>query len=209
LFAACIRSGAAHAFPAIADARVARDVVVSVAREDGRAVAPAAVEALVERLGTDIGQLMGEIEKLSLHVGGRRIEVDDVRDLVGHARARAVEELTDRIARRDLAGAVGVLRGLLDAGEPALRITAFLAANVRRALHVADLADAGLGREEIAQRLRIPGWLVAKSLGRGRAADLIRTQRALRQVDLDLKRSRPAEATLERMLLEISRPTGA
>lgn len=214
LFAACIRSGDAHAFPAVADTRVARDIVVSFAREDGSLVAPAAVEALVERLGTDIGQLMGEIEKLSLHVGGRRIEVEDVHSLVGQVRARAVEELTDRIARRDLGGAIGVLRGLLGAGEPALRIVAFLAANVRRALHVADLADAGLGREEIAQRLRMPGWLVAKSLGRGRAVDLIRTQRALHQVDLDLKRSRPADATLERMLLEItagriSRPTGA
>jgi DNA polymerase III delta subunit len=186
------------------DARAARDAVVFFAREDGHAVAPAAVEALVERLGMDIGQLMGEVEKISLHVGGRRIDVDDVRDLVGHARARAVEELTDRIARRDLAGAATVLRNLLAAGEPALRIVGFLAANVRRALHVADLADAGLGREEIAQRLRMPGWLVGKSLGRGRAVDLTRALEAIRQVDLDLKRSRPAEATLERMLLEIT-----
>lgn len=206
LFAACVRAGSAHAFAPFADARAARDAVVLFAREDGRAVAPAAVDALIERLGTDVGQLMGEVEKLALHVGERRVEVDDVRKLVGHARARAVEELTERIARRDLAGAAAVLRGLLEAGEPALRIVGFLSANVRRALHVADLADAGLGREEIAQRLRMPGWLVGKSLGRGRAVDLIRMLEAIRQVDLDLKRSRPAEATLERMLLEITGP---
>src|SRR5262249_34345450 len=145
LFAACIRAGSAHAFASVTDARVARDAVVLFAREDGVAIAPAAVDALIERLGTDLGQLMGEVEKLALHTG-RRIEVDDVRTLVDHARARAVEELTDRIARRDLAGAAAVLRSLLDAGEPALRIVGFLAANVRRALHVADLADAGLGR---------------------------------------------------------------
>jgi hypothetical protein len=50
----------------------------------------------------------------------------------------------------------------------------------------------------------MPGWLVGKSLGRGRAVDLTRALEAIRQVDLDLKRSRPAEATLERMLLEIT-----
>jgi DNA polymerase III delta subunit len=117
-----------------------------------------------------------------------------VRAVVTAARAHGVEELTDRLARRDVAGAARVLRQLLAEGEPAIKVVAFVAANLRRALHVAELAEAGLGEGEIARRLGMPPWLVAKNAGRVRAADLIRALLVLRRLDLELKSARDADA---------------
>ncbi len=205
LQAACIRAGAAFGFPAVAERRAQQAWVVRLARERGHDMAPTAVDELLDRVGADLGPLAGEVEKLALHAGaGKRLEPAHVRAVVASVRPHGVVELTDRLARRDLAGAARALRGLLAEGEPPIRLLAFLAANLRRALHVAELAEAGLTAEQIGQRLGMPGWLVSKSLGRGRAPALARALVVLERLDLELKSSRPAEAAFDAALLEIA-----
>ena len=204
LFGTCLRAGAGHGFPAL-EPRAAPPWVVRLARERGHEISPAAAQELVERSGADLGVLDGELEKLSLHIGPRtRIEATHVRAMVAAARAHGVEELTDRLARRDRAGAARMLRQLLAEGEPPIRLIAFLASNLRRALHVSELSETGLGPEEIGQRLNMPAWLVGKSLGRGKAKDLARALFVLRRVDLELKSARAGEAVLDAALLEIA-----
>jgi DNA polymerase-3 subunit delta len=205
LFAACVRAGVAYGFPPLSDLRAAQPWVVRLARERGHEIAPSAAEELLERCGTDLGVLAGEVDKLSLHAGrGARIEPAHVRAVVSAVRAHRVEELTDRLARRDLAGAARMLRRLLEEGEPPIRVVAFLAANLRRALHVAELKEAGLGPDEIAQRLRMPAWLVRRSLGRGRARNLVTALLVLRRLDLELKSARAGDAAFDAALLEIA-----
>jgi len=109
-------------------------------------------------------------------------------------RAAAVEELADHLARRDPRGAHRALAGLLSAGEPPIRIVAFLAASLRRALHVAELADQGLGQDAIAARLGMPGWLVRRVQSTRSAGQLERSLVTLRELDVALKTSRPAAA---------------
>ncbi len=205
LFVACVRAGAGFGFPALDDPRAVQPWVVRLAREAGRQIAPAAVQELIERSGTDLGVLAGELEKLGLHAGpGTRIEVAHVRAIVAAVRGHEVDELTDRLARRELPGAARVLRQLLAEGEPPIRLVAFLAANLRRALHVAELAEGGLGPDEIAGRTGMPAWLVGRTLGRGRAADLVRALMVLRRLDLELKSPRSPEAAFDAALLEIA-----
>jgi DNA polymerase-3 subunit delta len=204
LLAACVRAGAAFAFPPV-DPRTAQTWVVRLAREQGHDIVPAAAQELVDRSGVELGVLAGEIAKLSLHVGTKkRIELAHVRELVAAVRPRAVEELTDRLARRDLAGALHVLRELLAGGEPPVRAVAFVAANLRRALQVAELAEAKLTADEIAARLGMPPWLVTRSLGRGSARQLARALLVLRRLDLELKNTRPVEAVFEAAIFEIA-----
>jgi len=196
LFAACLRAGAAFGFPRV-DARGAQSWVVRFARERG--------QEFVDRSGTDLGVLASEVEKVSLHVGPAvRIEPPHVRAVATAARVHEVQELTDRLATRDRVGAMRILRSLLTEGEPPIRAAAFLAAHLRRALHVAELEERGLGPEAIAAHLGIPSWLVQRIGGRGRARDLERALGVLRRLDLELKNSRPAEAVFEVALLEMA-----
>ncbi len=209
LFAACLRAGVGFGFPAL-DLRTAVQWVVRLAREQGHDIVPAAAQQLVERAGRELGVLAGEIEKLSLRVGaGGRIALDDVRAVVAGVRGHEVQELTDRLARGDAAGAARTLRLLLAEGEPPIRVVAFLAANLRRALQVVELAEQGMGAGEIAGRLGVPPWLVDRNLGRGRAADLVRALLVLRRLDLRLKSTRAAEAAFDAALLEIAAATPA
>lgn len=209
LMAACIRAGAAYGFAPL-DPRGAQAWVARLARERGHEIASPAVEELIDRSGADLGVLAGELDKLSLHVGqGRRIQPDHVRAIVAAVRPRGVDELTDRLGRRDLAGACRVLRELVAAGEPPVRLVAFLAANLRRALQVAELAEAKLPQDEIAARLGMPPWLVSRNVGRGTARGLERALLVLRRLDLELKSTRPTEAVLEAAVFEIVRGEGA
>jgi len=81
---------------------------------------------------------------------------------------------------------------------------AFLAANLRKALLIRELAEAGVPREEIARRPGLWWKLVERTLASGRAADIVRALLVLRRLDLELKSARDAEAAFEAALLEIA-----
>ena len=124
--------------------------------------------------------------------------------MVAAMRAHAIEELTDRLAHRDAAGALRTWRGLVTAGEPPLRIVAFLASNLRRALHVSELLAAGLREDEVAGGLGMPAWLVSRQARRGAPAALEAGIAALADLDVALKSSRPDVATFEATLLRLA-----
>ena len=176
LAAACLKAGAAYGFARVDErgaaewvARLVRIPSVSPAQAGPRAgeAGEARIAAAVTGWFRDLG---GEVDKLALHVGeGARIEPKHVRSVVAAVRQHAVDDLTTHLARKNAAGAARALRLLLAEGEPPVRLLAFLGANFRRALHVAELSEAGLGQAEIAARLHMPPWLVGRIAGQGRA----------------------------------------
>jgi DNA polymerase-3 subunit delta len=207
LLAAFERAGAAFAVPRVTEPQALQEWVVRLAGEAGQAIRPAAAARLVERTTLDLAGLASEVEKATLFAGpGTTVEVEHVDAIAAGGRAAAVEALSDRLARGDHAGAAHALRGLLRAGEPPLRIVAFLAANLRRTLHVAELAERGLGRDAIAAALGMPGWLVRRIQDRREAVRLERGLDVLRRLDLELKTSRPPGAVLDAALAALVQP---
>lgn len=210
LLAAFERDGGAFAFPRVTDAGVLQDWVVRLARELGHELRPAAATLLVDRTSLDLAGLASEVEKASLYAGaGVAIDREHIEATAVVGRAAAVDELSDRLARGDRVGAHRALRALLRAGEPPLRIVAFLAASLRRALHVAELAEQGLGQDAIASRLGMPGWLVRRIQDGRRAAQLEQALDTLRTLDRELKSSRPPGAAFEAALATVAGPPRA
>jgi len=206
LHATWAKAGAAVAFPR-PEPRAVPGWVLTLARERGHAIGPATVERLLERTGMDLARVDDELEKLSVSVGPNApIERPQVEALVAATRAHAIEELADRLARRDLRGAIRSLRGLLASGEPPLRIVAFLASNLRRALHVCELLAAGVPEAQVAGRLGMPPWLVSRQASRGSPDALEAALAALAELDVALKSSRPEAAAFETAVLAIAGP---
>ncbi len=206
LHATWAKGGAAVAFQR-PEPRAVPAWVTTLARERGHAIAPGTVERLLERTGTDLARVDDELEKLSVSIGpNAAIERPQVDSLVAATRAHAIEELADRLARRDLSGAIRSLRGLLASGEPPLRIVAFLASNLRRALHVCELLAAGVPEAQVAGRLGMPPWLVSRQASRGSPEALEAALAALAELDVALKSSRPEAAAFETAVLAIAGP---
>src|SRR5262249_57904321 len=99
--------------------------------ERGHTLRPDAPVLAVDGTPADLGMLASELDKTSLYAGeGVAIEARHVAATVTGGRAAAVEEVSDRLARRDLAGASRALRSLLHAGEPPIRLAAVLDASL-------------------------------------------------------------------------------
>jgi hypothetical protein len=77
-----------------------------------------------------------------------------------------------------------------------------VASNLRRSLHVSELLAAGLSEGEVAGRLGMPPWLVARA-NRGDPVALERALVALAELDVALKSSRPEAAEFEATVLAI------
>lgn len=160
----------------------------------GVRLAPDAARLLAEAAGSELRVLASELEKLATYVGaGGQIGPAEVRLLTPTTRQARVFDLTDALARRDRARALGLLHELLAAGESPLGIVALTAFQTRALIQVKALAQRGLRPPQIAQTAGMAPFVVEKSLPLARQfsfAQLEAAHRALLRVDTALKLSK-------------------
>lgn len=77
----------------------------------GLAIAPKALQILVEHIGNDLNRINNEIDKLSVNLGGTRIITEDaIETFVGISKDYNVFELQDAISKRNLAKAISIVQ---------------------------------------------------------------------------------------------------
>lgn len=142
---ACVTLGAAKERSGALTRESIDDVVRHTIREFGKRLTPEAHELIVRRAGTELALLTGELEKLCLYVGERpAIAEEDVRLVVRDMAESWIFDFTGALATRQLARALPLLRGLLAQGEPALRLLAMIAREVRMLLVARECLDGAL-----------------------------------------------------------------
>jgi len=102
-----------------------------------------ALDLFVMLTGGDTRQIENELEKIDLYLAAeRRVKAEQVRTLVPLSRAGVMFELSNTLARRDLGGALALIRRLLDRGESAIGILlAAVLPTVRNLLLAKDLME--------------------------------------------------------------------
>lgn len=121
------------------------DVVAHAMRAHGKELADDAHQLVVRRAGSDPAMLSMELEKLCLYVGARRtITADDVRAAFRDMAESWIFDFTAALTSRQLERALPLLRGLLEQGEPPLRLLAMIAREVRMLLLARESLDADL-----------------------------------------------------------------
>lgn len=107
----------------------------------------AALELLVELLGTDSVTLDGEAEKIILYMHGanRLFGPDDALALAGFARTRNPFELSNAVCARRPADAAGAAAAMLASGAEPLALLSQISRAVERLLKVKRLSLAGEG----------------------------------------------------------------
>ena len=176
------------------------------AREDhGLELEIEAARALVAAIGSHLGVLVTELEKLASFATGRdRITLDDVRAVGGYV------PRVDRWAWFDLVGerrydeALGLLQELLESGESAVGLVAGMGSHLLRV----GIAVAG-GREALEKELPPNQRWLARRIGPAASAwtveeidaavaDLLRTDRLLKSAPLSDRQA------IEELLLRLS-----
>lgn len=102
----------------------------------GGSIVPAAVGLLAGLVGSNLWTMAGEIEKLVLFAGERRIEEADVRTLVASAQDASIFTLVDAILEPDVTRSEKLLQQMLGEGAAA----AYLLYMLHRQLHLIILA---------------------------------------------------------------------
>jgi DNA polymerase-3 subunit delta len=189
--------GAVVACEPVPEPKAAEWCVERIRRRHGGEIERAAATLLVERIGSDLGRLDGELAKLAAAGDGGRVGIDLVRSMVGPSREEEAWLLQEVLLQADPAAAVRKIRELIEISRAAPQQLTWGLSDLARKLHeAASLREAGRNEQEIAASLRLWGPSRALIL----AASKHRGSRSLaaslhRSVDLDfrIKRGRAGD----------------
>ncbi|MEZ6242554.1 MAG: DNA polymerase III subunit delta [Phycisphaerales bacterium] len=129
-------------------------------KRHGATIEPAAATTLVERVGTDLSRLDGELEKLALGVGqGGTITTRHVGELVGRTREEEVWSIQGELLSGDAERTLEHLRAILDNAPRDAHVPVMWACtDLARKIHAASRAmRSGVSPHQIAQELRLWG----------------------------------------------------
>jgi DNA polymerase-3 subunit delta len=102
------------------------------------------LEAFLQKVGTDSRQIVQEVEKLLVYLGGRKdVEADDVQAVVSSSRETIAWDLADAVGGRDLPRALGLVRQLLFQGESPVGLIIGLETRFRELLLYRACLDRG------------------------------------------------------------------
>jgi DNA polymerase-3 subunit delta len=174
----------------------------------GKGIEPAAAEMLVYLVGNNLQELVSELEKAVLYVGGRdRIAVADIRAVVSDTRVNSVFELADSLGDKNIDRALRSLETLLRGGEAPLLVLAMITRHYRQLWKVRELLDRKTPQPEIGKATGIAPYFlqgVIRQAGNYHVRELKGIFARLFEIDLAMKsgRGRP-DVLLETFVMEV------
>lgn len=185
-----------------------RSFAIGEAKERGHILDNDAADALADSIGADLSALDDALERLSLYVGaGQRITLLAIEACITRVRVETIWALVDAVSMRDGKTALRSAASLLGDREPALRILAMVARQLRMVARMRDALAQGLRGPDAAKHAGAPPFKafdLGEAAKRFSAADLQRAFRTLAATDMALKGSkRPPETVLEEALLQL------
>jgi len=129
----------------------------------GYTISDEAVAMLQANVGNSLRRLLSEIDKIELHLQGRKdIHIEDVETVVGLSKEFTVFELSDAVAEKKIKKSLRILNRLIDLGEPPIAILAMLTRHFVIIAKAKEMAAAKTQRDEIAKTLKIHTFFIDK-----------------------------------------------
>lgn len=181
------------------------------AKRYGKRLTPEAAHQLQAVVGTDLGELAGEVEKLAVFVGGRdTIAAGDVESTLGPVRAGTVFDIAEAVGEKDLARALVAYERAIDGGDAPQAIVALFVRHLVILWKIRFLKRERRTDDDIKKRLQL-GWGFNRFYNRYAAQsrllagrDLLSGFEALYEADTALKSSAlPPELVMRRLLYSL------
>ncbi|MFH1873678.1 MAG: DNA polymerase III subunit delta [Pseudomonadota bacterium] len=168
-------------------------------------IAQDAAGFLADIVGSDLGQLMQAMERISLFVGLKKlVELADVEEAIAETTQRSVFELTDAIGNKDKARALSVLHNLMEYGASPVLILNMIARHFRILIKAKEVIGKGSERE-LASYLGVNSFFVRNYLNQAQKYSITELKAKFSDLcfrDRQIKSSRlPRERILEQLII--------
>jgi len=178
--------------------------------EQGGSISSQAVDLLARFVGGNLWIMANEIDKLVLFASGRRIEEEDVRQIVSYAREANVFAMADAILESRAGVAEQLLGQLLQQGEAPVQLLFMLSRQVQRIVRAKELVNQGKSKTEIQSKLGLTFEFVLRKtleqVGRHSMVRLKAMYHKLLEADLSIKTGKyDPELTLNILIAELCR----
>lgn len=133
--------------------------------KEGKKITQKDMGLLLEKTGTDMGNLRMELEKLISYTAGRQVvNAKDIQEVCTEQTESKIFDMVRAVTEKKQEKALELYYGLLTLREPPMRILFLLARQFRHLLLAKKLSDEGVAQKEIASRLGIPPFAVRNAL---------------------------------------------
>lgn len=177
-----------------------------IAQTLGLSLSNDAINLLHKLVGHHLTEIEGELKKLGEFAGSRRIEMQDVAQVVSRSKEENVFDFTKAIGENDRVKALEHLVHLLDQGQNEIGIISLVARHVRILLSLKRGMDEGLHGAKLAHYAQVPPYFLESYLDQARlwtAKKLEQTLIVLAETDRALKSSPlSSHIWLENMVLK-------
>jgi len=181
-----------RSFPMLREAKLRQWIDKEVA-EQGAAISPQAADLLAKMVGGNLWVMSGEITKLTLFTGGKRIEAEDINKVVSSAQEANVFAMVDAILDFKAGVAERLLEQLLDRGASSAYLLTMLTRQVRLIVQAREMRRQRKSDIEIQSRLGLAPFPLRKTLEQAQRYPLERLKqlyKKLLQTDLYIKRGK-------------------
>lgn len=177
------------------------------AKEAGKTFTGQALKLFCRRVGNNLAEVTGELDKLASYVGtSEYIEEADVAAVVSDTRVESVFALTDALGGGDCAQALRLLNRLLDDGQPPLVILTMLVRHYRQLWKTRELIGQGVAQKDLPRRIGVNPYFLGGLLTQAGNCDDERLRAAFPRflaVDLALKSGGDPRAQLEGLVFAL------
>ena len=132
-------------------------------KKNGKSVSANTMEELLMRTGTDMTNIISELDKLISYVGeAEAVTSEDVRAVVTAQTESRIFDMVDAIVSGKTEQAMGLYRDLLAMKEPPMRILFLIARQFHQLLAAKDMLAEGKDRGSVASALKVPPFALRK-----------------------------------------------
>jgi DNA polymerase-3 subunit delta len=136
-------------------------MVRDLARDQGVTFTGSALELFCKRVGTNMVETRGELDKLISYLGERSlVEVDDVSAVVSDTRVESVFDLTDALGEGRRAEALRLLARLLEDGQAPLMVLAMLTRHFRQLWKAREHVARGTPQNDLSRLIGISPYFL-------------------------------------------------
>ena len=175
----------------------------------GQTLSRDAASLLIDLAGDQLGMLDTELAKLASYVGNKgKIDINDVKSLVGGWRTETTWAMNDAARDDDLNFALNALDQLLTAGEPPVKLLGGITYTFRKFALATDYARNMALDQALRQAGTFPqavgqGQTYLRRMGRSKAERILQKLRAA-EAGLKGANPLPERIQLERLLIELA-----